>query len=528
MKNQPSLILFLLCSTCLWSCQTSKEKETLTPNVIVILADDLGYNDLASYGSKLNKTPVLDKLAQEGVLFTDFNSTCNVCSPARASLLTGRYPQRSGVPFAIGLVYSDLGLPGDEITLAEVLQQKGYKTAAIGKWHLGQPQGMNLSTHEGFSAQSPFHPQRQGFDLFYGSVANAMDGVIGKMPLIENEQLLHPGMTVDTVTEYFTQRAVQFIQENKTQPFFLYLSHTRVHHPLIPNPTFEGKSNNGAYGDMVEELDWSTGEVMRALEAAGVADNTLVIFTSDNGAVLVPSQEAGLNLPFRGGKFTTWEGGHKVPAIFWWPARIPPHEINAMTTLMDIFPTVAHFAGADIPTDRKIDGQNLSDLLLNAEEESTPHQEFYYYNGLNLQAVRRGDWKLHLPRTEEMLVWWDHLWWKKSQELDLFEKPLLFDLDSDPAETTDLAQKHPQVVDELLALAAEVRAELGSWEREGSDQKDIKAYLNDRTGLRLVRTQQNHENMGQVTIDSTVDQALMDRIKIRWEERYKGFRTPDQ
>ena len=521
--------LFLL--TLALSCTTRSQDAELgerKPNVVIILADDLGYNDLGCYGSKLNKTPVLDRLAREGGRFTDFYSSSNVCSPSRASLLTGRYPQRCGVPFATALVYSDLGLQADEITLAEILKGKGYKTAAIGKWHLGQPQGMNFSTHEGFSASSEFHPQQQGFDLFYGAVANAIDGETGKIPLIENEQLLIPEMTVDTVTEYYTKRAVQFIKENKSRPFFLYLSHTRVHYPLLPNPKFEGNSGNGPYGDMVEELDWSTGEVIQALEAAGVADNTLVIFTSDNGAVLVPDLKAGLNLPFRGGKFTTWEGGHKVPAIFRWPDKIPPHEINYMATLMDIFPTVAHIVGADTPADRKIDGRNIADLLLNAEHGKSLPQQFYYYNGFNLQAVRRGHWKLHLPRTEEMLVWWDHLWWKHPEELSLFRKPLLFDLDSDPAETTDLAHKHPQVVDQLLALAEKVRAELGSWEQEGSEQKDIKEYLDDRSGLRLVRTQQNHENMGQVKIDPSVDKALMARLQKQWKERYKEFRSSNE
>lgn len=504
-----------------------KERETLQPNIVIILADDLGYNDLACYGSKLNKTPVLDRLALEGVRFTDFNATSNVCSPSRASLLTGRYPQRCGVPFAIGLVYSDLGLQEDEVTLAEILKDQGYTTAAIGKWHLGQPQGMNFSTHDGFSTQSPFHPQNQGFDFFYGSVANAMDGIIGKIPLVENDQLIYPEMTIDTVTEYFTRRAVRFIEENSSRPFFLYLSHTRVHHPLIPNPKFEGKSNNSSYGDMVEELDWSTGEVIRALEAVGVADNTLVIFTSDNGGVLVPELKAGLNLPFKGGKFSTWEGGHKVPAICWWPAKIPPHVINGITTIMDLFPTVARFAGAEIPTDRTIDGKDVSRLLLNTEDGVSLQQQFFYYNGLNLQAIREGNWKLHLPRKEEMLVWWDHLAQGKAQELGQFEKPILYDLDSDPAETTDLSHKHPQVVNHLLTLAEEVRAELGSWDKEGSDQKDLKEFLDDRTGLRLVRTQQNHENLGKVATDSTLNKALMSQLKKQWKERYKSFRTAD-
>lgn len=457
------------------------------PSVVLILADDLGYGDLGSYGSQTIRTPNLDRLAEEGIRFTDYQSVCSVCSPSRASLLTGRYPSRCGMPFAVGGVYSDLGLEESEITIARLLKQSGYRTACIGKWHLGIPQGFDYNTHAGFTADSQFHPARHGFDLYHGMVGNSHPD--GSTPLLENSGIVDPDAHVTTITEHFTSRALEFMGEDSGRPFFLYLPHTRTHAPWMPNPRFAGKSLGGTYGDMVEELDWSTGEILRWLDETGRAADTMVIFTSDNGSA--PSPLYGSNGELRGGKGSTFEGGMRVPCLVRWPARIAaPRTSDIMASAMDFLPTIAAMAGAPLPSDRVIDGMDLSPELLGSAPASSEPRTLYYYNGLNLQAVREGRWKLHLPRTEEMLVWWD----SGPDELD---SPELYDLREDPGETEDVAARHPDVVGRLLAEAERARAELGSWNSAGSDQHPIEHLLNDRRSLRHLRTQQNHQNLGE-------------------------------
>ena len=456
------------------------------PNVIIIYADDLGYGDLGCYGSSTIRTPHLDRLAEQGIRFTDYRALCSVCSPSRASLLTGRYPSRCGVPFAVGGVYTDLGLQESEVTVAELLKGQGYRTACIGKWHLGIPAGFDFRTHAGFTSRSEFHPNRHGFDLFFGMVGNTHPD--GSTPLLENDDIVDPDAHVTTVTEHFTRRAVEFIQAEPEWPFLLYLPHTRAHAPWMPNPRFAGKSRGGVYGDMVEEMDWSTGEILDALEEAGIAADTLVVFASDNGSS--PSADYGSNGPLRGGKGSTFEGGMRVPCIMRWPLRIAPGRTSdAMVNAMDLLPTVAALAGAQLPGDRIIDGMDLGPLLSGEASAIAGSRVFYYYNGLNLQAVREGRWKLHLPRGPEMLVWWE----SGLRELD---EPMLFDLSEDPGESRDVAARHPDVVQRLLAEAARARAELGSWERAGRDQQSIGHLMDDRRRLRHLRTQQNHQNLG--------------------------------
>ena len=456
------------------------------PNVIVIFADDLGYGDLACYGSETIRTPNLDGLADAGMRFTDFHVTCSVCSPSRASLLTGRYTSRCGMPYAVGGVYSDLGLQASETTVARLLKDEGYATACIGKWHLGVPQGFNYQTHEGFTSSSEFHPNRHGFDLFYGMVGNTNPD--GSTPLLENDGIVDPDAHVTTITEHFTRRAIDFIRAHRDRPFFIYLPHTRSHAPWMANPRLAGQSRGGVYGDMVEEIDWSTGEVLKTLDELGLTENTLVIFASDNGAS--PSPTHGSNAPLRGGKGSTFEGGMRVPCIMRWPGGVLAGQTNDATiNVMDLLPTIAGLAGAPLPEDRVIDGMDLRPVLSGAEETIAPDRMFYYYNGLNLQAVREGPWKLHLPRRSEMLVWWD-------SGLRELEAPMLFDLETDPGETNDLAAQHPEVVEQLLAKAEQIRAELGSWEQGGRDQKPIEHLMDDRRRLRHLRTQQGHRDLG--------------------------------
>ncbi len=471
----------------IFSC-IERNRSDRPPNFIIIFADDLGYGDLGCYGSKTIQTPNLDRMAAEGMRFSDFSVTCSVCSPSRASLLTGRYPSRCGMPFAVGGVYSDVGLQDDEITIAGLLKKQNYSTACIGKWHLGIPQGFNYQTHEGFTSDSEFHPNRQGFDLFFGVAGNSSPD--GSLVLLENDGIVEIDANITTSTEHYTRNAIDFIRENKDKPFFIYFPHNRPHFPMMANPRFEGKSRAGVYGDLVEEIDWSTGEILQALKEFDLDDNTLVIFTSDNGAANNPDQKYGSNLPFRNGKGSTFEGGFREPAIFRWPGKIPAGEvIDEMANSMDLLPTLANLAGVKLPSDRIIDGADIWSLLSGDKSIQWPERTFFYYNGLNLQAIRQGKWKLHLPRTPEMLVWWDG----GQRELD---KPILFNLDADPGETQDVAAEYPDIVKHLLKLTKNVRKELGSWKKKGSDQKQIEHLMNDRRRLRHLRTHQNHQNMG--------------------------------
>jgi len=501
----------------LLGCTSASKSSDTLPNIIIILADDLGYNDLSCFGSKNISTPNLDLMANQGFVFKNFLTASNVCSPSRAALLTGRYPQRNGVPFAVGDVYSDLGLQDDEITIAEILKGKDYATAAFGKWHLGVPLGFNRTTHEGFSKQSQFHPNRQGFDLFYGAAFNAFPD--GRMPLIENDQVLDDSISVAIVTDRYTEKAIEFISENRKKPFFIYFAHTRPHGPLIPNPAFDGVSKGGAYGDLVEELDASVGLLMEALNEMGLEKNTLIIFTSDNGAIFNVDQKYGSNAPLRGGKGNTWEGGHKVPTIFYWPGTIPSGEyFDQFSTNMDLLPTVSYLAGAQLPESLKIDGNNLWPLIEGSEDVLSGNDVFFFYNGLNLQAVREGKWKLHLPRDEKMLVWWE------SGLRDL-KSPMLFDLQIDPNELNDVAAEYPEVIEHLTSLAQDTRDKLGDWEHPGREQKYIGSYLDDRAGLQSLRTQQNHQHLGVSDLDPTTDSLNRYYWKIAVENRRKFLQS---
>lgn len=457
------LILRLLaCSlfVILLSCGTRSpghEKEG-PPNVIVIFTDDQGYRDLSCYGAPEIKTPHIDRMAAEGVRFTNFYVGQPVCSASRAALLTGCYPSRVSIHGAL-FPNAKIGLNPDEVTLAEVFKSKGYSTAMVGKWHLGD--------------QPEFLPVRQGFDEYLG-IPYSNDMWPGHpenethrfpgLPLIENDSVIdYFDDDQDNVTTLYTERATEFIEANRHNPFFLYVAHSMPHVPLFVSEKFRGKSNAGLYGDVIMEIDWSVGEIMKALKKFDLDKNTLVIFTSDNGPWLNYGQHSGSALPLREGKGTVFEGGVRVPCIMRWPGKIPEGTVQekpAMT--IDILPTVASLIDAPLP-ERKIDGKDIWPLITNEEKAESPHDAFYFYFKNNeLQAMRSGKWKLYFPheyrsfegkegRNDGLPVNYT------SRKTDLE----LYDLEKDLSEKHNIAAQYPAVVDSLRQKAAAFREKLG-------------------------------------------------------------------
>jgi arylsulfatase A len=432
----------------------TRAADTARPNFIVINIDDLGYADIGAFGSKLNRTPHLDRMAAEGRKLTCFYAA-PVCSPSRASLMTGCYPKRAlpipGVLFPAGAV----GLHPDELTVAELLKEAGYTTACIGKWHLGD--------------QPEFLPTRQGFDSYLGipysndmgtaaegSKSNLGDklpdqrlanlkgndetGLKGNsqppLPLLENEKVIARVKPDEqqAIVETYTTAAVKFIQEHQAKPFFLYLPHSAVHFPLYPGKKWAGRSPNGFYSDWVEEVDASVGQVLETLRSLKLDAKTLVLFTSDNGGT-----PRGVNAPLRGFKGSTWEGGMRVPTLAWWPGKIPAGTVSdAITGMRDVLPTFVKLAGGKLPADRKLDGANIWPALGGDAEAKGPHDTFHFFRGHDLEAVRSGMWKLHLAKGE------------------------LYDLHSDLGESKNAAAANPEVVQRLRALAAGMDADLGT------------------------------------------------------------------
>src|SRR5687768_16861095 len=365
------------------------------PNVVLILADDLGYNDLSCYGAPLINTPRIDRMAAEGVRFTDFYVAGSVCTPSRAALMTGCYPKRVGlaeVTIAQGqnarsarVLYADspYGLSPDEITIAEVLKSRGYATGMIGKWHLGDAK--------------EFLPTRQGFDSYFGiPYSNDMKPLL----YIRGDEVIDENVDQATITDRYTDESLKFIRDNNDKTFFLYLAHNAPHTPLFAGERHKGKSVRGLYGDVVEAIDESTGKILDLLAELKLADNTLIIYTSDNGPWHVRGEHGGSASPLRAGKGTTYEGGMRVPCIMRWPGKIPEGTVcREIATMMDVMPTVVQFAGASAPTDRNIDGKDIADLLFAKPGAKSPHEAFFYYSGNRLNAVRSGQWKLKFQTT---------------------------------------------------------------------------------------------------------------------------------
>ena len=409
------------------------------PNIVLILADDLGYGDLGVYGSDEIRTPRLDQMAAQGVRLTEFYSPAPTCTPARAALLTGRYPRRSGMTRVL-VPKEKWGLPVSEITLAEALEQQGYTTACIGKWHLG--------------GRRPYRPGKHGFDSFFGVLySNDMSLLpLLKWPRLElwrDGKVVESPARVETLTRQYTAEAVAFIGRNRDRPFFLYLPHTMPHTPVKPSPEFRGKSRHGPYGDVVEELDQSTGQVLDALRRHGIEDNTLVIFTSDNGPWIAGSNKkrikGGSAGPLRGAKNTTWEGGMRVPFLARWPGRLSAGAVRGgIATLMDLFTTAIELAGGKAPGDRVIDGKNILPML--EGKQSSPHETLYYYFHGQVFAVRSGDWKLHFYKRQLKPN-------GRPRDPEPCNPPELYDLARDSGERDNVAAKHPEVVARLTKMA---------------------------------------------------------------------------
>lgn len=420
----------LICLFCL-NVSGQSAKSARQPNIIVIFADDLGYGDLGCFGHPTIRTPHLDKMAQEGMRLTQFYVGANVCTPSRAALLTGRLPIRNGMAGSdtsgtVLFPYSTGGLPQDEITIAEALKTKNYRTALIGKWHLG-----HLPQHL---------PATQGFDYFFGT-PYSNDMINPPLPLFKAGKVIEENPDQTLLTKRYTEEAISFIRKNKDQPFFLYYPNNFPHTPLYASEKFRGKSKRGLYGDVVEELDWSVGQILNTLKELKIDDNTLVVFTSDNGPWLIQKEKGGSAGLLFEGKGSTYEGGMRVPAIAWWPGTIKPNQVNAaLATTMDLFPTITGLAGASVPTDRIMDGTDLLPVLTGRKAEV--REWVYYYAKNHLYAIRKGPWKAHFVTRPS---------YKKKIAPKVHEVPLLFNLDNDPSEKFNLNDKYPDIVREMQA-----------------------------------------------------------------------------
>ncbi|MEN8126781.1 MAG: sulfatase [Planctomycetota bacterium] len=490
MKRQFFLVLIVTtvlsllagCNVLRFSCSSKPE-----PNFVIIYTDDQGYADVGCYGADDFETPYLDQMAKEGVRFTDFHVSQAVCSASRASLLTGCYSNRVSVLHAL-MPWSEKGLHPDEETIAELLKKKDYATGIFGKWHLGH--------------HKQFLPLQHGFDEYLGlPYSNDMwpvdyDGVqvsekpnptkahkakYPQLPLIEGNEKVAEIRTLDdqaTLTTRYTERAVSFINKNKDKPFFLYVPHSMPHVPLGVSEKFKGKSKQGMYGDVMMEIDWSVGQILKALRKNGLDRNTLVIFASDNGPWMNFGNHAGQVGPLREAKGTMWEGGARVPCIMRWPGRIQPDSVcDKLAATIDVLPTIAAIADAPLP-EKQIDGVSILPLLL-GQEDADPRREYYYYYANGLEAVRQGRWKLHFPHSyrsykgvEPGKDGWPGPCGKGKTGL------ALYDLQNDIGERNDVKDQHPKVVARLQELGERARQDLGDslTKRKGSGVRPCGIY----------------------------------------------------
>lgn len=469
------LIALFVLSACSGPDEQGDEK---LPNFIIIYTDDLGYGDIGCFGSKMIKTPYIDRMAEEGMRLTSFYVGAPLCAPSRVSLMTGCYPLRP----AIGKINNQRQfhpvLHNQEVTIAEILKTAGYSTMAIGKWHLsggGRQAIGDKKQEEGldqFYMKFPqFMPIAQGFDRYFGiPYSNDMNPCV---LMRDNEFIEFPVDQAGLSTRY-TDEAISFIKDNRNNPFFLYLAHNMPHTPLYPSKEFEGKSEYGIYGDCVEEIDFNVGRLISTLKHMGIDENTMMIFTSDNGPWIEPSQnrvpeardsrlQSGTALPLRGAKMTSWDGGSRVPCIIRYPAKIEGGTVSdELTANMDFYPTFAEIVDIDLPQNIKIDGKNILPLL-SGDEVKSPHEAFFYYKYTHLFAVRDDRFKLLFPRPEKP----KDLGWYGRLQTEITE-PILIDLDNDIGETTDVSDKYPEVLDRLQKLAEGMRNDLGDKGRFGA------------------------------------------------------------
>ncbi len=444
--NRSRLVTSSALLSALWLLVACGPVEKAQPNFIIIFIDDLGYADIGPFGSDLNRTPHLDRMAAEGMKLSSFYVASSVCTPSRAALLTGSYAQRvdmernalPGTGNNIVLFPGDpKGLNPSEITIAEVLQDAGYATACIGKWHLGD--------------QKQWLPRAHGFDTYFGVPYSNDMGVRSRwnyppLPLLRNEELIEQEPDQGLLTKRYTEESLAFIEANQDQPFFLYLPHTMVHLPRFASSDFEGKSSNGLYGDIVEELDWSVGQILDKLVELEIDENTVVLFFSDNGGTRSTDTYQVSNVPLRAGKGSMFEGGFRVCSLAWAPGRIPAgSESSQITTSMDLFPTFANWAGATLPADNTIDGKDISAVLETGAP--TPHDAFFYRRANLLYAVRSGPWKLFVRDYR--------------QGGSTVPAGTLYNLELNIAEDEDVSADHPNIVADLEALAEKSRHDLG-------------------------------------------------------------------
>lgn len=459
-KLSPGLLAF---ATLFWACGSCPAAPR-QPNIVLIYADDLGYGDLGCFGSRHTSTPNLDRMAKEGRKFTSFHVAQAVCSASRTALLTGCYPNRLGIHGALGPKATH-GISDREVTLAQLLKKQGYATGMAGKWHLGH--------------LAPFLPTRHGFDEYLGlPYSNDMwphtPGATNKadyppLRMIDGEQVVDPDVTAEDqaqLTSRYTSRAVSFIEKHKDQPFFFYLAHSMPHVPLFAGEAFRGKSGKGLYADVIMEIDASVGKILDTLDVNGLKNDTLVIFTSDNGPWLNYGEHAGSSGPLREGKGTSWEGGIRVPCVMRWPGKLPEGSVcDDFLMTIDLLPTISGFVNAKLP-DHPIDGRDVGPILLGATGAKNPHDAYYIYYEVNqLQAVVSGDgrWKLMLPHTYRTLAGkpGGRGGVPVKYEQRTITRPELYDLSHDVSETTDVADKNPEIVGRLMAFAERARDDMG-------------------------------------------------------------------
>ncbi|MDW7695388.1 sulfatase [Flammeovirgaceae bacterium SG7u.111] len=461
-KTNLFTLVCLAISGIIASCSSPKAEEAPqkqvkegAPNIVFIFADDLGYGDLGCFGASDIKTPNIDRIASDGIKFTEFYSASPICSPSRAGLLTGRMPQRMGIN-GVFFPESFTGMPLEEITTADMLKEVGYTTGIVGKWHLGHLE--------------KFLPLQRGFDEYYGiPYSNDMESVV----YLEGNEVDSFKVDQQYTTQTYTKKAVDFIDRNKAEPFFLYIAHSMPHVPIYASEKFLGTSERGLYGDVIQELDWSVGEVLKKLEAEGILENTLIVFSSDNGPWLVMEDHGGSAGELREGKQYTFEGGMRVPTVAMWKDKIPAGSVyDDMALQMDWFPTFANLCGGTVPTDRPIDGENISEVLLGKGKRKGDN--YLYYDNALLECYRKGEWKVKLP-----FKGYSPQDWKKGVPA---HDTLLVNLKNDPGERINLYEESPQKAIELLAEMEEARKALGELPpslhiRSGSDRSHYK-YLN--------------------------------------------------
>ena len=453
--NKFKLLVILFLALIIINCSKNESKAN-KPNIIIILADDLGYGDIGVFGNKNIRTPNIDQMAFEGQKWTNFYAGASVCTPSRATLLTGRLPLRTGLTSNVrGVLFPNSlnGIPQFEITIAEQLKESNYNTKLVGKWHLG-------NTDEYF-------PLNHGFDSWFGlPYSNDMDNVSNidywdmwrsderkkynnfNVPLILDNKIIERPVNQRTLTKRYLDESLKFIEDNSDKNFFLYLAHSMPHVPLFASETFEGKSNAGSYGDVIEEIDYGVGEIINKIKKLGLSENTIIVFTSENGPWLEMGEEGGSAGILRGGKGSTWEGGIRVPTVIWGPGYIKSGIVDDIGTSMDLFSTFSHLAEVEIPNDRIIDGNNLSDVFKSLSK--SPTESFFYYWGSELMAVRYKSYKLHLNLHEAY----------DGKPMEILETPFLYNLDIDPSEKNNIYKDDLEVLNKIDEIIKKHKSDL--------------------------------------------------------------------